>query len=435
MSLKLRLKDMLEDEVDEKYYLKNKTIESFNRHKERHKEKGHGFGWSPTGGDTVAKTLETNPFRPSQNHIKEDAELKQVGQLYGTEREPNPQAGRVYDADGLSPTMDTCSGGNRMPKIVTGILSNKGTHLDKETDIANTLLARDYKGFGNQGGNGVIEVVKVGNTSPSGKSQCNDVYDPNGNYPSICAGTHGNCNPSIIENPQIQKVAIPQATKQGYVECEIGGVADLSYPKSKTRRGRVQENGNICPTITAESNGICRIEEQTMIIDDTYKNREERVYTENAPTIRAGREGLKVAEPFVVASRGRNPEKPSDRTFGAPTEQRLEPKFDGTTNTITTVQKDNYVAEPQQALKVDDEGNVTDEAVDLQEQTQFRIRKLTPKECWRLMGFDDGDFEKAEKVNSNTQLYKQAGNSIVVNVLEAIMKELGEVLEEFRGKE
>lgn len=54
----------------------------------------------------------------------------------------------------------------------------------------------------------------------------------------------------------------------------------------------------------------------------------------------------------------------------------------------------------------------------------YRIRKLTPKECWRLMGFDDADFEKAAKVNSNTQLYKQAGNSIVVNVLEAILKEL-----------
>lgn len=52
------------------------------------------------------------------------------------------------------------------------------------------------------------------------------------------------------------------------------------------------------------------------------------------------------------------------------------------------------------------------------------IRKLTPKECWRLMGFDDEDFEKAEKVNSNTQLYKQAGNSIVVNVLEKILENL-----------
>lgn len=55
----------------------------------------------------------------------------------------------------------------------------------------------------------------------------------------------------------------------------------------------------------------------------------------------------------------------------------------------------------------------------------FRIRKLTPKECWRLMGFDDEDFEKAANVpTSNTQLYKQAGNSIVVNVLEKIFNNL-----------
>ena len=53
----------------------------------------------------------------------------------------------------------------------------------------------------------------------------------------------------------------------------------------------------------------------------------------------------------------------------------------------------------------------------------FRIRKLTPKECWRLQGFPDWAFEKAEKVNSNSQLYKQAGNSVTVNVIEAIAKE------------
>ena len=54
----------------------------------------------------------------------------------------------------------------------------------------------------------------------------------------------------------------------------------------------------------------------------------------------------------------------------------------------------------------------------------LRIRKLTPKECWRLMGFDDEDYEKAAQVNSNTQLYKQAGNSIVVNVLVNILTNL-----------
>ena len=56
----------------------------------------------------------------------------------------------------------------------------------------------------------------------------------------------------------------------------------------------------------------------------------------------------------------------------------------------------------------------------------LRIRKLTPKECWRLMGFDNEDFYKAEAVNSNSQLYKQAGNSIVVDVIEKIYEKLFE---------
>ena len=76
-------------------------------------------------------------------------------------------------------------------------------------------------------------------------------------------------------------------------------------------------------------------------------------------------------------------------------------------------------------------------------QTPLRIRKLTPKECFRLMGFDDESFHRAEAVNSNTQLYKQAGNSIVVDVLEALFSKifdeewglLGEHLSSYRENE
>ena len=57
-------------------------------------------------------------------------------------------------------------------------------------------------------------------------------------------------------------------------------------------------------------------------------------------------------------------------------------------------------------------------------ETDFRIRKLTPRECWRLQGFPDWAFDKAQEVNSNSQLYKQAGNSVTVNVITAIAKEL-----------
>lgn len=67
----------------------------------------------------------------------------------------------------------------------------------------------------------------------------------------------------------------------------------------------------------------------------------------------------------------------------------------------------NYICEVQKIM--DDRSNV---------------RKLTPRESWRLMGFSDSDFNKVQAVNSDTQLYKQAGNSIVVNVLEAVLKNL-----------
>lgn len=61
---------------------------------------------------------------------------------------------------------------------------------------------------------------------------------------------------------------------------------------------------------------------------------------------------------------------------------------------------------------------------DDEQRTRYRIRKLTCREIWRLMGFSDEDFEKAQAVNSNSQLYKQAGNSIVKDVLMAIFRQM-----------
>lgn len=161
----------------------------------------------------------------------------------------------------------------------------------------------------------------------------------------------------------------------------------------------------------------------------------------NAVTTRAGSSPADnfVTEPVCVASRGR----------GENNEQHLEPRRDGVTNTITTVQKDNYEPEPRSIdakttrgkdvastirASIHKQGsrnlleNIKNgrgyEGVAIPTTNGYRIRKLTPLECWRLMGFDDEDFRKAEQVNSNAQLYKQAGNSIVVNVIMSITKEL-----------
>ena len=60
-----------------------------------------------------------------------------------------------------------------------------------------------------------------------------------------------------------------------------------------------------------------------------------------------------------------------------------------------------------------------------EKKTKYRIRKLTPLECFRLMNFSDEDFYKAQSVNSNSQLYREAGNSIVCGVLCAIFSQLG----------
>ena len=157
------------------------------------------------------------------------------------------------------------------------------------------------------------------------------------------------------------KVLIKNATKKGYLIAEEGDGIDTAYPESKTRRGRVQKN--MAHTITTDDSKCV----------------------------------------VIGASIGRDTKNPSDRKVGnSNLEQRLEINENGTSNTITSVKKDKY-------------------AVELPE---YRIRKLTPKECWGLMGCSDEDFHQAEQVNSNSQLYKQAGNAIVVNVLEAIFKQM-----------
>jgi DNA (cytosine-5)-methyltransferase 1 len=107
--LNVRLKDFLEKQADESYYLKDETIQALNIHKERHEAKGHGFGWKPTDGGGMRQLLR-------------------------------PKA----DTD---PT-------------ATLLLSNQGKVAERFTEVANTLMARDYKGFGNQPMNGVVEWKK-----------------------------------------------------------------------------------------------------------------------------------------------------------------------------------------------------------------------------------------------------------------------------------
>ena len=162
---------------------------------------------------------------------------------------------------------------------------------------------------------------------------------------------------------------------------------------------------------------------------------------------RRGRVGKEVAQTLDTACnqavmmgaiRGRNPEQPTSRVVGLPTEQRLELNMNGTSNALTTVQKDNVVVfgnlkggkwdkTHEQSGRVYDTNGIgatihtmgggNQEPKIIQD---YKIRRLTPRECFRLMDFPD----TFKMPCSDSQMYKQAGNSIVVACLEKIIAKL-----------
>ena len=228
--------------------------------------------------------------------MDEQKEIK-LGNIYGFTG--GNYAGNVYDQKGLCPCISTFQGGNQQPIIVEKkCVAMRGRNPEQPSDRRPGILLEQR-------------------------------LEPNEN------GTTNTLTSVQKDNLLLEKIQIRQATAKGFIDCSLPDLADCSYPTSETRRGRVQEDGTICPTITATETDICFID-------------------------------------------------------------------NGSPNDYTLAYEDNdYVY-------------------------YIRIRKLTPKECWRFMGFSDDDYSKAESVNSNTQLYKQAGNSIVKNVLVAIIGQMYE---------
>jgi DNA (cytosine-5)-methyltransferase 1 len=115
-----RLKDVLESEVNEKYYLSDKMIAGLINHTNNSKEKGSGFAFNPKTKEDVGNCITSRVFKMGvdDNYIQETPQLKQVGSLYGGKWDKiNESARRYYDTDGISPTIHTCGGGNTEPKI------------------------------------------------------------------------------------------------------------------------------------------------------------------------------------------------------------------------------------------------------------------------------------------------------------------------------
>lgn len=291
--LKLRLKDMLESEVDEKYYLSQSLISRISNWKSQQNPLDHIY----TPDETAPTITARGAGEERSGMVLVSNEVEQVAQMYGDGKENNPQAGRIYNADGLCPTMDTMMGGNRMPKIL---------FKSKDKRLPEMLDKIDFE---------------------SKEPQSLDLYNR----------TVGDISQAItLPNHNSQAIAI----KTWNDDTKALKTKDKDMP-----RDTLYFDDSVGFTITTIEN------QQPYILERFYKNREPREYVDAAPIIRANRSGLEVAY-------------------------------------------------------------------------NLRIRKLTPKECWRLMGFKDEQFDLAQQHQSNSTLYHQAGDSIVVNVLEAIFQQL-----------
>lgn len=156
--LKLRLKDMLEDNVSDKYYLSDKM-------KKYIFSKDDTYNVNPNSLKLDRDIAVTKTTR--EGWTRADAsDYIRVIRKYGMfdKGDKKHQAGSIYDKNGLAPTLDTATGGYRQPMIeedyITCLLKNKGTEISRITNNANTLMARDYKGFGNQEMNAVIQIER-----------------------------------------------------------------------------------------------------------------------------------------------------------------------------------------------------------------------------------------------------------------------------------
>lgn len=236
----------------------------------------------------------------------------------------------------------------------------------KSNGISPALLATSYKD---------PQKIVVINKESGMPRETNRVYSPEGLSPTLNTMQGGGREPKIA-------IKIKEATKQGYAIAEQGDSINFSLPNSKTRRGRVGKQ--VAQTLDTSCN-------QAVIVKNPLKGKtnngwhfEQNVFDKDglARTLKAG--GGSGNIPKIV-------QKP--RGFNKGGEYEVAP----------TLSSNSW-----------HENNLLKSGI--------RIRKLTPRECWRLQGFPDWAFDKAQEVNSNSQLYKQAGNSVTVPVIYEIAR-------------
>lgn len=382
--------------------------------------------------DGISNTITTVT---KDNYVVEGSDkLQYVGSIKdkdivgdGKDLSRNASMGdRVYDSNGVSATISAQGG---------GVGGHSGLYtVDDEKDINNPL-----KGISGQSwqfeqnvyseDSKCIRTIKAGEGSgnipkiienhhekmqqladeinKNAKHQQDLVQTENDEYArTLVAGTHGNAS-SYTKTI----VSTPNTNNQDDAKIEIVG----NYMPSGHSSGRILDTNGIAPTVMENHGSVTAIVENSENNNVKEKNNKEQLcdyMVEN-----------NLVEPYDVINHGY-----TDYRFKSLENNKDIVMTKNMAPTITTRPDELGVAVHNNSEKIESQDSKTTQQQNtlnnMAHSYSLRIRKLTPKECWRLMGFDDEDFEKASKVCSNAQLYKQAGNSIVVNVLEAILNSM-----------
>lgn len=376
-TLEKRLKDVLEQDVDESFYLSEKIVKTFLARNEKNKAKGNGFKFEPTMGDVIASSILTNAgSRDCDNYVYVVGNTNPSG---------HGMNGNVFDSNGLCPTLTTNKGEG--PRILESVP---------------TGFSSKEKKYGNKRVQSLVDSGKI-----SGHEvQFLDAY--NQTVSDICGTIKTTVDSSclsFISEPINQALIIKQATKKGYIEIPPGGVFDASYPESLTRRGRVQDNGKVSPTLTAGGEPPCLYEGMEQKCVTYTRDSKGKVISRRlsyiANTVHGSTDCF-VAEPKIIQVGNFL----DDKGFENPKRGRVY-DINGLAPNIDTFQGGGR------------EPKIIDNF------TNYRIRKLTPRECFRLMGVSEKDIGNIQKSGiSKTQQYKMAGNSIVVDVLYHIFRKM-----------
>lgn len=190
---------------------------------------------------------------------------------------------------------------------------------------------------------------------------------------------------------------LPIARENSATIKQIGNIIDTHSFGGNPQRGRVYSENGISPTLnTCQGGGL-----ETKVLTRGYRRDNNAVDVSGISGTICGRDYKDALKIAVNTKRGYVLAKNGDGVdLSYPTSQTKKGRVkSGATNTLTTQ---------------------SDKGVVVQDGSHLTIRKMTPREHWRLQGFTDEQFDKASAVNSNSQLYKQAGNAVTVNVVEEI---------------